>query len=215
MALAMPWVHHTAAQSRKPKYVREYKDRHGVNRLEFRRKGIKGWPLRPPLRSDAFWEDYNAALAGGIPPGVASRGQRLPVATTGSMRWLCIGYKKSAAFKRLDITTQTRRGAILDRFCQEHGDKPFTLLERAHLLKIRDKIADTPEAANGMIKALRQVFKYAVEYDYLTVNPARDIDYLPSNNPGGFHAWTVEELDQFEAAHPIGTKAHLALALMM
>ena len=106
MALAMPWVHHTAAQSRKPKYVREYKDRHGVNRLEFRRKGIKGWPLRPPLRSDAFWEDYNAALAGGIPPGVASRGQRLPVATTGSMRWLCIGYKKSAAFKRLDITAE-------------------------------------------------------------------------------------------------------------
>jgi len=31
---------------KKPKYVREYKDRHGVNRLEYRREGRKGWPLR-------------------------------------------------------------------------------------------------------------------------------------------------------------------------
>jgi hypothetical protein len=29
----------------------------------------------------------------------------------------------------------------------------------------------------------------------------------------GFHTWTVEEVHQYEAAHPIGTKARLALAL--
>jgi len=46
-------------------------------------------------------------------------------------------------------------------------------------------------------------------------NPAREINYLASNNPGGFHAWTLEEVEQFENAHPVGTKAYLAVALMM
>lgn len=137
--------------AKKPRYTHEYMGRHGVTRLEFRRKDIKGWPRRQPLRSDAFWEDYNAAVEGRIPLGVADRGQRPAAAAMGSMRWLCTEYKIGAAFKRLDITTQTRRRAILDRFCRIHGDKPFAMLERAHLLRIRDKIADTPEAANGLI----------------------------------------------------------------
>ena len=31
----------------------------------------------------------------------------------------------------------------------------------------------------------------------------------------GFHAWTVAEVEQFEAHHPVGTKARLALDLLM
>jgi integrase len=31
----------------------------------------------------------------------------------------------------------------------------------------------------------------------------------------GFHTWSVEEIQQFEERHPIGTKARLALALLM
>jgi integrase len=31
----------------------------------------------------------------------------------------------------------------------------------------------------------------------------------------GFHTWTLEEVEQWEAFHPIGTKQRLALALML
>lgn len=200
----------------KPTHVREYRDRHGVNRLEFRRKGYKGWPLRQPVRSKEFWEDYEAAMKGKVPPGAIAKGsQRLPPANATSMRWLCIEYRKAAAFKGLDRTTQKVRAVILDKFCVEHGDKPFRELERHHLLKIRDKKADTPEAANSLIKALRQVFSFAVEYEHTTKNPAKDVPFLQSHNPGGFHAWSLEELEIFEQRHPIGTKARLALALML
>jgi hypothetical protein len=48
--------------AKKPPYVREYKDRHGVLHVEYRRKGQKGWQLRQPLRSPEFWEDYEAAV---------------------------------------------------------------------------------------------------------------------------------------------------------
>jgi integrase len=45
-------------------------------------------------------------------------------------------------------------------------------------------------------------------------NPAREVTYLKSR-PGGFHSWTVEEVEKFEARLPIGTKARLALALLL
>jgi len=38
---------------------------------------------------------------------------------------------------------------------------------------------------------------------------------LESNNPSGYHTWTPEEVRQFEARHPVGTKARLALALLL
>ncbi len=46
-------------------------------------------------------------------------------------------------------------------------------------------------------------------------NPAREVPYLRPNNPEGFHAWSIEEVQRFEARHPVGTKARLALALLL
>ena len=38
---------------------------------------------------------------------------------------------------------------------------------------------------------------------------------LPPKNPDGFHTWTRDEVRQYEARHPSGTKARLALALFL
>jgi hypothetical protein len=40
------------------------------------------------------------------------------------------------------------------------------------------------------------------------------VAYL-KGKPGGFHSWTREEVEQFEARHLIGTKARLAMALLL
>ena len=202
--------------AKKPPYIREYTDRHGVHRIYFRRRGSESWPLRQPLRSPEFWEDYEAAKKGEVPPGLRTKNRaRLPRAKTGSIRWLCIEYRKSAAFQVLENTTKRVRTAILERFCEEHGHKSYRGLERRHILIIRDKKVATPEAANSLIKALRQVFKFAVEYEYAITNPASGVPLLRPSNPDGFHAWTLDELGVFEQKYPIGTKARLALALML
>ena len=44
-------------------------------------------------------------------------------------------------------------------------------------------------------------------------NPARDVKKL-SYSTSGFHSWTPDEVEQFEAFYPIGTKARLAFALL-
>src|SRR5438874_7845190 len=86
-----------------------------------------------------------------------------------------------------------------------------------NVAKLRDEKADLPEAANARVKALRQLFAWAAsaEYRYTAKNPAREVAYLKSNNPDGFRAWSEEDVSKYEARHPIGTKARLALDLLL
>ena len=194
------------------RYVVEDVDRHGNVRIYFRRKGSPKIRLPGPIGSAEFLEAYKAALAGTAKTEKPDVGRVVP----GSVRALCVDYYKSAMFKKLDARTQHVRRQILDRFCQHKndGDKPFALLLPRHIRSRRDEMVDRPEAANGLIKALRQLFKFAVDYDHHDRNPAKDVDYFKSKGDG-FHSWTIEEIRQFEERHPIGTSARLALALAL
>jgi integrase len=58
------------------------------------------------------------------------------------------------------------------------------------------------------------MFGWAIENGMMATNPARDVRHI-SYASDGFHTWTVDEVGQFEARHPIGTKARLALALLL
>lgn len=195
------------------KYVVEDTDRHGNVRLYYRRDGRKV-RLRGPAGSPEFLTDYRAAAAG--PITAKSDGKQVGRVVPRSMKWLCVEYYKSAMFKELDPRTQKVRRSILERFCQNKGDgdKPYALLQPRHIRIRRDEMSDKPEAANGMVKALRQLFRYALRYDHHDDNPAEKVEYL-SGSAEGFHSWTLEEIKKFETKHPIGTVARLALALAL
>lgn len=77
----------------------------------------------------------------------------------------------------------------------------------------RDERAETPEAANVLVKALRQLFNFALEYELAQRNPAKDVPYLKSGSEG-FYSWSLDDVRQFEKRHPVGSKARLALALV-
>ena len=59
------------------------------------------------------------------------------------------------------------------------------------------------------------MFKWAIEVSHASTNPASAVPMLPPNNSDGIHSWTREEVRQYEARHPSGTKARLALALFL
>jgi integrase len=46
-------------------------------------------------------------------------------------------------------------------------------------------------------------------------NPASSVSYLRSLNPDGFKPWTEADIEKYEARHTIGTKARLALDLLL
>lgn len=198
----------------KLRYVVEDVDRHGNVRVYFRRKGQPKVRLPGLPGSAEFMEAYRQALAGQYSAQPASAARARP--GTDSLRWLVDTYYGSAEFKRLDARTQRVRRLVLDRFCDTDGNgaKPYRLLLPRHVRRFRDERADRPEAANSLVKYLRQVFAVAVANDLMDRNPAREVPYLQSGS-SGFHSWTIDEVKQFEERHPIGSKARLAMALLL
>ncbi|MTK63090.1 MAG: tyrosine-type recombinase/integrase [Methanobacterium sp.] len=202
-------------------YVVQDMDRHGNVRVYVRRhRNGRKKRIKAPIGTAAFMTEYEAALA-----ALAGEEKPASVVREGSLRWLCQKYYSAPAFKtELKVErTRTIRRNILDCLCAAstkpggtpNGDKPYALLQPKHIREWRDNRAETPEAANALVKALRQLFKFGISYELAETNPARDVPYLRSNNPDGFHAWSVEEVEQYEEYHPIGSKGRLAMALLL
>jgi hypothetical protein len=165
----------------------------------------------------------------------SAKGQPAPAKDNGitpeTYRWLCVKYfGECADYIRLDDRTKRVRRGILEATFDEpivpgsprfFRDMPLSRMTTDAIEVLRDRKLAFPEGANSRIKAIRAVFKWAATkkgHDgkaLVSHNPARDVRYLKSNNPSGYHTWTPEEVRQFERRHPIGTKARLALALLL
>jgi integrase len=196
---------------RRYRFVVQDKDRHGNVRTYLRRPGLPKVRLRETPGTDAFDTEYRKALAAKPAPEQAPVGTVLP----GSMDALCVAYYRSSDFAQLAPRTQRVRRLILDHFRVQHGEKRAALLQAHHLERIKDAKAAAPEAANSLIKALRAVFACGVRLGLVQGNPALAVSYLASHNPDGIHTWTLEEVEQYEAHHPVGSMARLALALLL
>lgn len=76
------------------------------------------------------------------------------------------------------------------------------------------KKADTPAAANRHLKLLRRFCRFAIRKGLITVDPTIGVERY-QENPDGFHTWTDAEIAKFEEHHKVGSKAVLALRLML
>jgi integrase len=206
------------------KYISADIDRHGNVRYYFRKRGVPK-KVRLPGRpgDEAFRSAYEALLAG-KPLLANGKSENLPQkATPDSLRWLCKRYLESPEFKRLEASTRRNRERTLSTICDQPlspgsalkvGDAPFAEMTAKAVRCLRDRKADTPEAANVWLKALKAVFKWAIEVGYCHQNPTRDVPKFRSASEG-FHTWTQDEVAAFERTHPIGSMARLALALLL
>src|SRR5262245_66589890 len=85
-----------------------------------------------------------------------------------------------------------------------------------HVRQIRDALKSTPGAANQRLKALKALFAWACEDvpEMAAQNPTlgvKKIRYATS----GFHSWTPAEIAQYRERHSLGTRARLALDLLL
>lgn len=204
-----------------PPHLSRDVDRHGNVRWYVRMPGKPKIRIREVYDSPAFWSAYRDILAGVIPPSSKAEGEMV-AALPGSLRFLCQTYFKSAEFKSLGESTRRVRRSILERLCLEetpagkrYGELPYRPLLARHVRAFRDKRAETPGAANALVKVLRQLFTYAVSCDLTDTNPAKDVPYLPAVRPEGIPAWSDDDVAKFKAAHPEGSMARLALRLFL
>jgi integrase len=195
-----------------PKHCTYQSDRYGNRRVRFRRRGVSVYLTGIPW-SDDFMRQYAAALE----REDENRAQLGALRRTlpGSFSALCVSYYGSPEFRSLAAITQRVRRSMLERFRAEHGHRPLKDLQRAHVRSIIGAKADTPEAANNLLKTLRVLLNYAVEIGMIASNPALRVKSYRSRNSEGYHTWSEDEIAQFEARHPLGSKARLALALAL
>lgn len=159
--------------------------------------------------TDAFWTAYREGLAGRAPPKKAG-----PV--IGTLGWLIARYVASAEWSDLSPATRKQRHAVYRLVDGKSGVTLLRLVNRGSILAGRDKRRDRPHAANNFLKAMRGLFSWALDRGHVTVNPTLGVKLLAGkNDQSGFHAWTEDELAQFEARWPIGTRQRLAFDLLL
>ena len=199
---------------RLPKYCTEDVDRHGNPRIYFRRAGQQKIRLKGIPFSEPFMEAYRLALEGKLQLELVVKRQK---AKPNTLRWLVEEYLGSAFFLDRCPAPRTRqvRRRELEAMCEKAGDEPIANITTKLIRKGVDRRREKPEAANDFLKALRGLFAFAVQYEHAGLDPTVGVKKLRSRNPEGLHTWTVEEVRQYEARHPIGTKARLALALLL
>jgi integrase len=194
-----------------PKHCTYQTDRYGNRRVRFRRRGVSVYLTGIPWSED-FMRQYAAALEReeGDHAQIGTSKRTLP----GSFSALCVSYYGSPEFRGLKASTQKVRRNVLERFRSEHGHRPLKDLQSTHIRHIIGAKASTPEAANNLLKVLRVVLDYGVSEGMIASNPAIHVKRYSSKGEG-IHTWTESEVAQFEAYHPIASKARLALALLL
>jgi integrase len=191
---------------RPPKFVQAFIDRSGKPRFYFRRPGFKRVALPGLPWSPEFMAAYENAIAG--QPLQIGAGRTEP----GTVSAVVIGYYYSQSFLALAPSTQRSLRGILERLRAEHGDKRIASLQRQHIIAL---LASKKRfAARHWLMAIRALMKYAVEIGLRKDNPAAGVK-LPDLKTDGYHCWTEAEIAQFLACHGPGTRARLALTLLL
>ncbi|WP_128562155.1 tyrosine-type recombinase/integrase [Methylobacterium crusticola] len=195
-------------RAKPPHLVRE-RTRHGQLVWYVRVGQGKRIRMRETYGSEAFWRDYRLAVEGS--PVARAAGP-----SPGSLSWLIARYIESAEWSDLSPATRKQRHTVYRAVEETAGAEPVKLIDRRTILAGRDRRRDRPHAANNFLKAMRGLFGWAVDREYVASNPTTGVKLLSGeNDDAGFHAWTEEELAAFEARWPVGTRQRLAFDLLL
>jgi integrase len=190
-----------------PKYVQHWVDDEGRPHCYFRRRGFPRVRLPGLPWSPSFMAEYEKAMSGARTALGAGR------VKPGSVAAVVAEYLDSQTFfTSKSAGTQRMRRGILERFRAAYGERPFALLPPEWIEALLD--SKPPHAARSWLATLRSLCQFAVKRRYLRSDPTANIKQRAVKGDG-FHTWTEDEIAQFEAHYPIGTKPRLALALLL
>lgn len=196
------------------RFLAEDVDRHGNNRVYFRRLGQPKIRLLSVPGTAEFDAEYQLAFSGEVVTRVATK--RGPIAPQ-SFRWLVDQYYASGAYRSLDVQTQDVRKRVLGPIVERIGAFPIAQMTARDVVKLRDEKIATPHAANKIVTVIRQVFAWACDDENRVAlsNPAEKVRKLATSNPDGWRTWTDEQVEQYCAYWRVGTMERLAIDLLL
>ena len=190
----------------------------GVSKFLDRRGGVNVWRWRVRVRgkgkllpgeygSPEFVAAWQAYVGKPKEPGEH-------MTKKGSINELLVRYYQSPEFLALeeDSTRENYRRTLERLLREKNGHKKVAELTRQAIIAKRDKLK--PHASNNFLRAIKHLCKFAVERQILSDDPTATLKKIKLAKTDGYHTITVDEVDQFEAGHPIGTQAHLASKML-
>lgn len=202
-------------------YLERDEDRHGNPRVYARRNG-KRIRIKAKEGTPGFADAYSAALA---TLGARSNAkQGLEAHAKGTFGWLgalyfasreLAGLAKDSQRARRNSLEECFREPLSDRDPEPIGNCPLKYLTTQKVRRLVDMKAGQPGAAANRRKHLSALCGWGVDHDHLSSNPARDVRTVAKKKGSGYYTWTVADVEQFLEHHKAGTKARLALALLL
>jgi hypothetical protein len=184
-------------------YIHSYRDRHGHQRYYFRRPGYPRATLPGKPGLPDFMDAYNRALSK-EPPKPKRTIATAELGTVASAIGLYLG---SAAFAGLAPDTRRTRRNELNRFRDQHGKNRLATLDKQNLERIALR--------RNLLKALSPWLDWCVSQKLIAANPSIGIKRPRSPNKEGYKTWPEEHIERFRAHHAIGSKARLALEVLV
>ncbi|OKO69389.1 hypothetical protein AC629_41225 [Bradyrhizobium sp. NAS80.1] len=199
---------------RNPRFVHEYQNQHGTPVYYLRKPGHPKFRLRIPDGclpwSPSFMAIYEAAMAEAPAKPELGVGRTVP----GTVNAALISYYQSTAFtKGLAKSTQGNRRAILENFRNDHGDKRTALMHTQALQNVFN--GKTAIVQRNWMKALRGFLDHCLALGVMKVDPLAGVKLAKTKKSSGFHTWTEDEITKYRERHAPGTKARLALELLL
>jgi integrase len=197
-----------------------YNDRHGKLRARYRKTGLPEYQFKNLPDMPGFEAELKIAQAGKIvvdPPRTV-----IPRSVSDGLT----KYYRSANFLKGGDEDRRRRRGILESFRREYGDdlvanfnfqhiEAILLARKEKTIDERGRVVGGPVAATNLKKQLKRFFRYMKKVEWILSNPVEDAEHPGSAKVAGFHTWTEAEIARYKARHPVGTKARLALEIIL
>lgn len=191
-----------------PDYASAFIDVRGKERIRLRRTGYRTIYVVAKPGTPEFTEAYKDWERDGK---IVTGEKKI---APGSFDALITRFYRSSDFANIKESTQYTYRGELERFRAKYGDRQASTMTARHISNMLEKMHETPSAANNLLKRLRQLYDFAIRIDMRADNPAKAVKPLKVRS-GGYRTWQEEQIQQFEAAHPIGTTARLAFDLAL
>lgn len=190
-----------------PVGVSAYKDRHGRTRYRFRKAGLPSYSFKNQPGTPEFLAEFARAQNATPPPPE-------PRFEAGTVNAVIAALYDTPRWRSMKPSSQKTYRSILERFRANNGDVKVASITPSAIDKKLATMAATPAAANNLRKALSRMFKQANKMGLMRHNPVAFTDAFKIESEG-FHTWTEDELAQFEAHWPNGTRERLAYSLLL
>jgi integrase len=186
----------------RPLYLQKHLTRHGKIAYYVRVRRGKLVRIRSFYGSEAFWDEYRAAIAGTPLPN--------PKPNSASLQWLYDRYRESQKWSDLSQATRRQRENIFVHVMEKAGSEPYKSLDSAAIIAGLDDRRETPAQARNYLDAVTGLFRWAKKNGHVASDPTHGVDRpRRPRNGQGFEVWDEADVERYRKKWPAGTRERI------